>query len=142
MKKEFEILGIKPKGTLKIPLYSSAVSAGFPSPADDYIEKHIDLNEELIDNATATICIRVNGTSMVNANIYSGDVLIVDRSKEPKNNNIVVGVINGDFTVKRISKTKDGLYLMSENKDYKPIKITEEMDFKVVGVVTYIIHKT
>ncbi|MHB8261747.1 MAG: LexA family protein [Bacteroidia bacterium] len=141
MKKELEILGIKPKGTVKIPLYSSAVSAGFPSPADDYIEKHIDLNEELIDNATATICISVNGTSMVNANIYSGDVLIVDRSREPKNNNIVVGVINGDFTVKRISKTKDSLYMMPENKDYKPIKITEEMDFKVIGVVTYIIHK-
>lgn len=136
-----QINKIKVGSSLKIPLFETPVSAGFPSPAEDYIEGHIDLNEHLIDNPSATFCVRVKGNSMVNANINEGDVLIVDRSKAPKNKNVVIGVIDGEFTVKRIRKTKEGLFLEPENNAYKPIKITEEMDFRIWGVVTYIIHK-
>lgn len=126
---------------LKIPLMADSVSAGFPSPADDYIEQAIDLNKELIKNPSATFFGRVKGLSMSNAGITPGDVLIVDRSLEPSNNRLVVSIINGEFNLKRLSKVDNGLYLLPENGAFKPTKITPEMDFQVWGVVTYVIKK-
>ena len=122
-----------------IPLYNS-VSAGFPSPAEDYMEKTLDLNQHLIKHPSATFYVYAQGDSMVSAGIYDGDMLIVDRSLEAINDSIVVVIINGEFTVKSISKINDNLYLIPHNKNYQPIKITEEMDFEIWGVVTHSIH--
>ena len=122
-----------------IPLYNF-VSAGFPSPTEDYMELSLDLNQHLIKHPSATFYVYAQGDSMVSAGIYDGDMLIVDRSLEAINDSIVVAIINGEFTVKSISKKNDTLYLMPHNKNYQPIKITEEMDFEIWGVVTHSIH--
>ncbi|MCK9611284.1 MAG: translesion error-prone DNA polymerase V autoproteolytic subunit [Bacteroidales bacterium] len=126
----------------ELPFFSTKISAGFPSPAEDFIEKKLDLNEYLIKNPSATFFIKVSGHSMKNAGIFDGDILVVDRSIEPSDNKIVIGVVNGEFTVKRLTKENNKLYLMPENPDFKPLEINESMDVSVWGVVTYTIHKT
>ena len=128
------------RGQISLPLYLSKVRAGFPSPAEDYLDKKLDLNDHLIKNPAATFFVKVTGHSMVNAGIKSGDLLIVDRSLEPKDKKIVVAIINGEFTVKRILKKGDKLYLAPENDNLAPIEIKEEMDFEVWGVVTSVVH--
>ena len=138
---ELEFYSAETTTELKIPLFESGVSAGFPSPADDYMDLPIDLNEFLIKHPAATFYVRVKGNSMEGAGIRNGDLLIVDRAEEPRNKSIVLGVIDGEFTVKRIKKKGSDLYLMPDNPDYKPIKIDDNMDFQVWGVVTYVVHK-
>jgi len=125
--------------TKLIPLYDS-VAAGFPSPAEDHMESSLDLNQHLIKHPSATFYVYARGDSMVLAGISDGDMLIVDRSLEATNDSIVVAVINGEFTVKSISKVNGHLYLMPHNTSYDPIKVTEEMDFEIWGVVTHSIH--
>jgi DNA polymerase V len=124
---------------IKIPYIKEGVSAGFPSPAADFMENTIDLNKELCKNPTATFYIKVNGNSMINAGINHNDILIVDRSLEPQNNKIAVCFIDGEFTVKRIKIEKDCMYLMPENKNYQPIKVTDENELIIWGIVTYVI---
>ena len=126
---------------LDIPFYQSNVPAGFPSPAENFMDLDLNLQDYLVQHPSATFCIRVTGDSMQNAGIFSGDVMVVDRALEPKNNTIVLAVLDGEFTVKRIQKKGKELFLKPENKDFKAIKITEEMNFQVWGVVTHIIHK-
>ena len=126
---------------LDIPFYQSNVSAGFPSPAEDFMDLDLNLQEYLVQHPSATFCVRVTGDSMQNAGIFSGDVMVVDRALEAKNNNIVLAVLDGEFTVKRIQKRAGKLYLKPENKNFSPIEIIEEMNFQVWGVVTHIIHK-
>ena len=126
---------------LAIPFYQSNVPAGFPSPAEDFMDLDLNLQAYLVQHPSATFCVRVTGDSMQNAGIFSGDVMVVDRALEPKNNTIVLAVLDGEFTVKRIQKKGDQLFLKPENETFKPIEITEEIDFKVWGVVTHIIHK-
>lgn len=126
----------------ELELFSSQIPAGFPSPADDFLEKRLDLNEYLIKNKSATFLIRVHGDSMINAGIFDGDLLVVDRSAQPSSGKIILGVLNGEFTLKRIDKRKNKLFLVPENDDFKPIEVTNEMDFKIWGVVTFAIHKT
>jgi DNA polymerase V len=128
-------------GNKKLNLYTSQIPAGFPSPAEDFMEKRLDLNDYLIKNQASTFLVRVRGNSMVNAGIFDGDLLIIDRSVEARDGKIVLGVLNGEFTIKRISKKEKRLFLAPENEDYKPIEITEEMDFQIWGVVIYSIHK-
>ncbi len=140
-KKVFEIFKPDKSAIKELPLYSDLISAGFPSPAEDYIDKKLDLNEYLIKNRPATFLVKVNGNSMINSGIYDGDILVVDRSAEPANNKIVIGVIDGEFTVKRIIKKAKKLFLQPENENFKPIEITEDMDFKIWGIVTFAIHK-
>ena len=140
-KKVFEIFKPDKSVIKELPLYSDLISAGFPSPAEDYIDKKLDLNEYLIKNRPATFLVKVNGNSMINSGIYDGDILVVDRSAEPANNKIVIGVIDGEFTVKRIIKKAKKLFLQPENENFKPIEITEDMDFKIWGIVTFAIHK-
>jgi len=123
-----------------LPLYLSRIKAGFPSPAEDYLDKKLDLNEHLIKHPASTFFVKVKGDSMVGAGINSGDILIVDRSLEPKDKRIVVAVVNGDFTVKRICKRGEKLSLLSENLKYGPIEIKDGMDFEVWGVVVHVIH--
>lgn len=124
-----------------LPLFNSPVSAGFPSPAEDYVELKLDLNEHLIQHPIATFFVKVSGNSMTGAGIKDGDLLVIDRALTAKNNDIVIGVINGEFTVKRIRTVKGVMFLVPENPNYKPIEITQEMDFQVWGVVSYVIHK-
>lgn len=123
-----------------IPLFLSKVQAGFPSPADDYQEQTIDLNEHLIQHPASTFCVRVTGDSMLGAGIYPNDLLIVDKSLPVVSGKIVVAIVNGDFTVKRIEKKGKALYLMPENDEFKPIEMTEENEAMIWGVVTQIIH--
>lgn len=125
---------------IKLPLFLESVSAGFPSPADDYLEGKLDLNEYLIINPASTFLVRVTGDSMVNSGIYSGDLLIVDRSLEPKDGNIVIAVIDGELTVKKLRFIKNKLTLLPDNPKYKPIEINENMNFEVWGVVSTVIH--
>jgi DNA polymerase V len=126
---------------LKIPFIPDGVSAGFPSPAADFMETNIDLNAALSENPLATFYIRVNGNSMIDAGINDKDVLVVDRSLEPQNNKIAICCIDGEFTVKRIQVEKNCLYLMPENSSYQPIKVTEENELIIWGIVTYVIKK-
>jgi len=126
---------------VKLDLYLSPVSAGFPSPADDYVELSLDLNEYLIKHPAATFYVKVKGNSMKDANLNNGDILIVDRSLEPKNSNIVVCQIDTEFTVKRFYKENDSVVLTPANNQYNPIRISKDQQFEIFGVVTYIIHK-
>ena len=125
----------------KQQLFTENISAGFPSPASDYEEARLDLNKYLIKNSAATFFVRVTGDSMVGAGIHHGDLLIVDRSIEPKNKNVVIAVINGELTVKRIKIQKKKITLVPENENYQPREILEGTDFEVWGVVTNVIHK-
>ena len=126
---------------LRIAFVKEGVSAGFPSPAADFMETSIDLNKELSENPLATFYIKVKGNSMIDAGINDKDVLVVDRSLEPQNNKIAICFIDGEFTVKRILVEQDCLYLMPENSSYSPIKVTEENQLIIWGMVTYVIKK-
>ena len=126
---------------IELDLYTNTISAGFPSPAEDFLDKKLDLNDYLIKNPSATFFVKVNGNSMINAGISDGDILIVDRSLEPSDGKVVIGIINGEFTVKRIVKKGKKIFLKPENENFKPIEIIEDMDFKIWGVVAYTIHK-
>lgn len=130
------------KKEYKLPLFISRVPAGFPSPAEDYIEKYLDLNELLIKHPSATYFVKVSGNSMIEAGIHDGDILIVDRALDPKNNDIVIAVIDGELTVKRLVIKDNKIYLYPENSNYKPIKIdSEERDLLIWGIATYVIHR-
>lgn len=124
-----------------LPLFESRVSCGFPSPADDYSEAALDLNELVIAHPEATFFVRVSGDSMINAAIYDGDILIIDRAKNAGQNTIVLALLNEEFTVKRLRRQGTTILLIPENPAYEPIRITDEMDFQVWGVVTYCIHR-
>ena len=126
----------------KVPLYLCPVVAGFPSPADDFVEQELDLNEHLIKHPAATFFVRVEGNSMLEAGIHPGDILVVDRSLIPKNGEIIIAAVNSELTVKRIQKKDNQVWLTTDNDWFKPIEITEETDFMVWGVVTYVLHKT
>jgi len=126
---------------LKLPLAGSPVSAGFPSPAEDYIEIALDLNKELIKHPEATFYARVKGHSMINAGIEDGDLLVIDKALEPKDGATAICLLDGEFTVKRLAVLEDGVYLMPTNAAFKPTKITADNDFVVWGIVAYIIHK-
>ena len=122
------------------PLFLASVSAGFPSPAEDYIEGRLDLNRYLIKHPAATFFVRVAGDSMIGAGIHPGDILVVDRVLEPQDSNVVIAVIDGELTVKRISQRQGKLFLVPDNQAYEPLEILEEMEFEVWGVVTSVIH--
>lgn len=130
-----------PNTTSKLALYlaENGVSAGFPSPADDFLDISIDLNQALIKNKSSTFFARVKGVSMKNAGIDDGDLLIIDKSLAPTNGKIAVCFIDGEFTVKRIKIERDHVWLIAENKDYKPILVTSDNDFIIWGIVTTVI---
>jgi len=123
------------------PLFMATVPAGFPSPAADYEEGKLDLNKHLIRNPAATFFVRVTGDSMLKAGIHSGDLLVVDRSIEPRDKNVVIAVVNGELTVKRIRIRKNRLTLEAENDAYQSQEINNEIEFEVWGVVTNVIHE-
>ncbi|WP_436395111.1 LexA family protein [Acidithiobacillus ferriphilus] len=124
-----------------MPLFISMVAAGFPSPADDYVEKALDLNEYCMPNRSGSFFLRVTGHSMTGAGIHDGDILVVDRSITPKSGNVVIAVLDGELTVKRMVRKGGMVLLMPENKDYPVITIDQEQDFLVWGTVTFVVHK-
>ena len=127
---------------LTIPFYLHKVGAGFPSPATDYIEDDIDLNSHLITNAPATFIIRVQGKSMTNVGIYDGDLLIVDKSLNPKNFSTVIANVNEELVVKTLIKSKEANYLTSGSKNTSDrINLTDNPEIIIWGIVTYVIHK-
>ncbi len=136
-----EVWGFEGRKKLKIPLFTARISAGFPSPADDFIDKTLDLNEFLITHPSATFFVRVEGTSMIDAHIHPGDILIVDRAIEPASGSVVIAIIDGEFTVKRFQRKGRKSYLLPENPEFAPIEIRENMTVEIWGVVTYVIHK-
>jgi DNA polymerase V len=125
---------------IKLPLVDAFISAGFPSPADDYIEAKLDLNQLLIQDPSSTFFARVRGNSMLDIGIHDGDILIIDKSLEPKQNSVLICFIDGEFTVKKVNRVNGDFYLVPENKDFAPIKVDKSSDFRLWGVVTYCIH--
>ena len=142
MKKE-KLTFLKPEkgNNLGQWLVEQGISAGFPSPADDFKEIRISLDKELVKNKAATFYARVSGESMVGAGLDDGDLLVIDRSLDPESGKIAVCFVDGEFTVKRIKKEENRLYLMPENKRYKRIEIKEENELIIWGVVEYVIKK-
>ncbi len=124
---------------LELPVISAGISAGFPSPALDFIDLTIDMNRHLIKHPSATFYGRVKGHSMKDAGIFDGDLLVIDKSLEPKNDKIAVCFIDGEFTVKRIKIENDCCWLIPENSDFQPLKVTAENDFLIWGIVTHVI---
>ena len=123
-----------------LPIFLGRLPAGFPSPADDYLEGKLDLNRHLIKHPAATFFVRVTGDSMIGAGIHSGDLLVEDRSLEPADKNVVVAVLDGELTVKRLFKQNGVLRLLPENLNYQPIEIAAQQTIEIWGVVTSVIH--
>ena len=123
------------------PLMSSAVMAGFPSPAEQYVERPLDLNELLVARPAATYFVRAAGDSMVGAGVQDGDLLVVDRSLEPEDGSTVIACVDGEFTVKTYRRDKDGVRLEAANPAYPPIRFAGEMELRVFGVVTAVVHR-
>ena len=121
-------------------LFMVPVAAGFPSPAEDYIEAKLDLNQHLIRHPEATFFVRASGDSMIGAGIHSGDLLVVDRAIEPADGSVVIAVVNGELTVKRLCQNGERLLLLPENDEYYPVEINEHTEFQIWGVVTNVIH--
>ncbi|MCF7858995.1 MAG: translesion error-prone DNA polymerase V autoproteolytic subunit [Candidatus Cloacimonetes bacterium] len=135
------ILNYKRTHSLHRPLLGNEVSAGFPSPAQDYIEENLDLNEHLIAHPAATYFVKVDGYSMVEAGIFPGDILIVDRAVEPDHKKIVIAIVDGELTVKRLYKKNGKWFLNPDNPEFSSLEITHDINFHIWGVVIYSIHK-
>lgn len=123
-----------------IPLFLNTIKAGFPSPANDYIESDLDFNSLLVKNKAATYAVRAQGDSMINIGIYPGDIMIIDRSITAKSNDIIIASLDKEFTVKRFIKNCNGFFLYPENPLYPIIEISKMDDFMIWGVVTHTIH--
>ena len=128
--------------TRLLPLAGSKIPAGFPSPADDFVEGTLDIATHLIKHPAATFFVRATGDSMEQAGIYTNDILVVDRSLEAQNNDIVIAALDGELTVKRIRFSQKKVTLLPENDSYAPVTISKDHDFHIWGVVTYVIHQT
>ena len=138
--KQLEFYSAETSTELKLPL-ADGVSAGFPSPAEEYMELSLDINKDLITHPSATFYARVKGNSMKDAGINNGDILVIDKSLEPASGKKAVCYIDGEFTLESIQIKKDEIWLMPANPEYKSIRITPENEFQIWGIVTFVIHK-
>jgi len=129
------------ESSYSIPIYSSKVQAGFPSPADDYIERYLDLNTEYIKHPSSTFLVTATGESMVDAGIFDGDVLLVDKSLEAVDGSIVIAALHGELTVKKLACRTGCIQLIPANPKFPPIDITEEQEVVIWGVVTLVLHR-
>lgn len=129
------------EGSLEMPYISSGIKAGFPSPAADFDGSRISIDQIVVKNAVATFYAKANGHSMTGAGIDDGDILVIDKSIEPQDGKIAVCFIDGEFTVKRIKVQENSLLLLPENKLFEPIEVTQENDFIIWGIVTYVVKK-
>ena len=127
---------------ITIPFFESSVAAGIPALADDHVAMRLNLNQHLVKNPTTTFSVRVKGDSMMGATIYDGDLLIVDRSLNPKDNDIAICIVDGEFTVKRLQLQNGAFLLLPENPNYLPIAVDESNDFQIWGIVTHVIHQS
>jgi DNA polymerase V len=134
-----EIFSAATESVLELPVISGGISAGFPSPALDFIDLTIDMNKHLVKHPATTFYGRVKGQSMKDAGIFDGDLLVIDKSLQPTDNKIAVCYIDGEFTIKRIQIQKDCIWLIPENEAYQPIKVTADNDFIIWGMVTHVI---
>ena len=125
---------------MRLPLFLSRIDAGFPSPADDHLDQTLDLNDYLIRHPAATFFLRVQGDSMTGAGIYDGDLLVVDRSLEPRSESIVVAALDGDLTVKRLRRRGRGLVLAAAHPDVPPLPVGDLSELVVWGVATHTVH--
>ena len=139
-KVKLKVLSLKESEDFQ-PVIDGYVVAGFPSPAGDYIDNELNLKTLLVRNESSTFYVQVVGNSMVDANIFDGDILVVDKSLSPSDKSILVCFIDGEFTVKKVSKIGKEFFLIPANPEFKPIKIEESSDFRLWGVVTFVIHK-
>ena len=142
MKNNIKIFKPNKDNSLNNLFIEEGISAGFPSPAGDFEESRISLEKVVVKNKEATFYAKVSGESMKDAGLNDGDILVIDRSEELKNNKIAVCYLNGEFTVKRVKIEKDHIYLIPENTRYDPIKVTEENEFIVWGIVTYVVKRS
>lgn len=134
------ILEYAHSGGFKLPIYGGKVAAGSPAPTDDYIEGMMDLTEHLINDPATTFFVRVTGYSMINAGIHPDDILVVDRSLEPRHGKIVIAAVEGELTVKRLYKKNRSVRLMPENDEFEAIEIAPDEVLHIWGVVTNVIH--
>ena len=125
---------------VSIPLFSGKVAAGFPSPADDFVEKSLDLNELMVKHPAVTFFVRADGDSMIGTGIHPNDILVVDRSLKPSSGKVIICALNGELTVKRLKTQKGRMVLTAENPDYKDIVINPDLDAVIWGIVTHVIH--
>ncbi len=135
-----EVLRLVQRKRVEIPLYAGYVAAGLPSATEDHIEAFIDLNEQLLKHSESSFAIRASGESMINAGIFPGDLLLVDQSIEAKSGRIIIAILDGELTVKRLVKREGKVFLEAENENYPPIEIGEESQLESWGVVTNVIH--
>ena len=140
-KNALEIYRAETNVELSLPIADDGIKAGFPSPAQDFMDLAIDLNKELVRHPASTFYGRVRGDSMQGAGVYDGDILIIDKSLEPQNGDMAVCFVDGEFTIKHIRIEKEVVWLIPANDHYKTIKVTEENDFLIWGIVTYSIKK-
>lgn len=133
-----ELVELKGRG---LPLYGSRVQAGMPTATDDYMEGRIDLHDYVVQHPAATFFVRVQGDSMLGAGIHEGDILVVDRSLEAREGSIVIAVVDGELTVKRLRRRNNQVELVPENEKYPVIKVGPEQDFRIWGVVTTVVHR-
>ncbi|GAB4217554.1 MAG: translesion error-prone DNA polymerase V autoproteolytic subunit [Synechococcales cyanobacterium] len=138
--REVEWWKVRVSRACPVPLLTCRVEAGFPSPADDSIEEGLDLNDYVIQHPAATFFVRVAGHSMTGAGIHPGDILVVDRALEPQHGRVVIAVVEGELTVKRIHKSRKRVVLLPDNPDYPPLPLDPDGEFSIWGVVTYVIH--
>jgi len=136
-----QFFGVQTNTKLQLPLFNNLVPAGFPSPADDYMEGKIDLNQKLIQHPDSTFFVKVTGDSMTGAGIFPDDIIIVDRQQQAKQGDIILACLDGEFTVKQLSKKAGKIALIPASPNYQPIQIEEDQVFQVWGVVTFVIHK-
>lgn len=134
-----EIFPISVDTRLDLPFVKDGINCGFPSPANDFIEDFIDLNKELIAHPESTFLAKVRGKSMIGAGLDDGDIMIIDKSLEPRHRKVAVCVIDGEFTIKRVKKEKDCYWLVPYNSDFQPIVVTPDNEFIIWGIVTYVI---
>jgi len=140
-KTSIEICRAETNTELALPMADGGIKAGFPSPAQDFMDLAIDLNRELVRHPASTFYGRVKGDSMIDAGINDGDILIIDKSLDPKDGDMAVCYVDGEFTIKYIKIEKKVIWLVPANKEYQPIKVTEDNDFLIWGIVTYSIKK-
>ena len=124
----------------EIPFFSCRIAAGFASPADDHLDNHIDLNKLMVPRPAATFMLKVEGDSMIGAGIFDGDLLVIDKSATAKNGSVVIAVVHGELTVKRLRRDAEGVWLVPENPEFKAIRIIDENDLVIWGCVTHAIH--
>lgn len=136
-----KVLGNFTPSNLNLPLFESRVAAGYPAPADDHQDVSLDLNQHLIKHPSSTFFVIASGESMINAGINNNDILVVDRALNPKHGDIVIAALNGELTVKRLNTTGKVLMLKPENPEYPDIEVTDDIDFRIWGVVTSVIHQ-